>query len=190
MRNPSSVPDDCNSLPDRIENQRSTNPYAPPAPQISTDLTATSNRLLYVWIWLPTAIFGAMLAAPADLISICFAMAFALPCYLCGVVWVSNLSAMHRWLLISACLLIAGALSVPIWRTSVPTVAVIALVFIAANALLGAKSSAAICQNRIRIFGSLSISYLLGLLLGPIGVVILCVPSVLIANRSVRPESG
>jgi hypothetical protein len=44
---------------------------------------------------LPTAVLGAMIATPADLFSILLAMAFALPCYLCGVVWalIENLVA-------------------------------------------------------------------------------------------------
>jgi hypothetical protein len=131
-----------------------------------------------------------MIFTPADLFSTLLAMAFALPCYLCGAVWASDLNSTHRWLLIFTCIVIAGALAVPIWLAMVPSMAVIALVFMSANIWLGAKSCSAIFRNRSRIFGTLSVAYLLGLLLGPIGVVILCVPSVLIANRSVRPEIG
>lgn len=131
-----------------------------------------------------------MITTPADLFSILIAMACALPCFLCGVFLATGLNRIRRLLLSSACLVIAGILAVQIWMTPAPYVAVLAMVFMTANTLLGAKCCSSILRNRGHIFGSLSVAYLLGLLLGPLGVVILCVPTVLIANRSVRPEFG
>ncbi len=178
------------ALPDRSDFQRLTNPYAPPATQSASKPEAITNRLLFIWIWLPTTILGAMLAAPADLFSILPAMAFALPCYLCGVFWASRLNSTHRWLLIATCALIAIALAIPVWLRTIPSLAVIAFVFMVVNIVLGVKSCWAIPWSRRRVFGTLSIAYILGLLLGPIGVVILCVPSVLIADRTAKPEVG
>ncbi len=121
---------------------------------------------------------------PADLVSILCAMVFSLLCYLSGVVWASDLNGTYRWLLMSVCLVIAGAIAVPVWLGAPPAMVLIALLLLGANVWLGAKSCAAISRKRTRLFCTLSVSYLLGLLLGPAGVVLFCVPSVLIANRS------
>ena len=148
------------------------------------------NRLLYVWVWLPTAILGAMLATPADIFAIILAIAFALPCFLAGVVWTSSLDKMRRWMLITVCTLIAGSLAVPNWLSTDPIFVAIAIIFAGANVTLGYKSGRSIKQERSRIFTALCVSYTIGLLLGPLCVIILCVPSVLFANRNTATNGG
>jgi hypothetical protein len=101
------------------------NPYSPPQaviePEIHQQLTQT-NRLLFIWIWLPVAILGAMLTAPANIFSIQCSMTFALPCYLLGVIWASDLRGLSRWLISVVCLLVAAFLAfatLPLdWKTA------------------------------------------------------------------------
>jgi len=167
-----------------------TNPYAPARNEDATESPTQTNRLLYIWVWLPTAILGAMLATPADIFSIILAIAFALPCFLAGVVWTSSLDQMRRWMLIAVCTLIAGALAVPNWLSTNPIFVAIAIIFAGANVALGYKPRRSIKHKRHRIFTALSVSYTIGLLLGPLGVTILCVPSVLFANRNTASNGG
>jgi hypothetical protein len=67
---------------------------------------------------------------------------------------------------------------------------VIAIIFAGTNVALGYKSGRSIKHKRRRIFTVLSVSYMTGLLLGPVGVIILCVPSVLFANRNTASNGG
>ena len=167
-----------------------TNPYAPPHADVASHSVTRGNRLLYIWIWLPTAIFGAMLATPADFLSILLAMAFALPCFLVGVAWGSELSEKSRWTLIIVCSILSGLLAAVTWYSMGPDFIVIAILFTIVNVALGYKSGGSVLHNRFRIFGALVVSFTIGLLLGPIGIIILTVPSVLIANHNAQPESG
>jgi hypothetical protein len=61
------------------------NPYSSPSAEVATVTPTKANRLLFIWGWLFTASLGAMLATPADFISITFAMVFALASFLIGV---------------------------------------------------------------------------------------------------------
>ena len=163
------------------------NPYAPPDVDVESDSTTRSNRLLYIWIWLPTAIFGAMLATPADFLSMLMALAFALPCFLVGVAWGSDLSRKSRWIFTIALSILSGLFAAMTWNSMGPIYSVIAIFFTIVNISLGYKSGVSVVRNRFRIFGTLVVSFTLGLLLGPIGIIILVVPSVLIANRNAQP---
>jgi hypothetical protein len=145
---------------------------------------------MYIWIWIPTAIFGAMLATPADFLSMLLALAFALPCFLVGVAWGAQLSEKLRWIVTIVCSIVSGLLAAATWYSMGPVFIAIAGLFTIANITLGYKSGVSVLHNRFRIFGSLVVSFTIGLLLGPIGIIILTVPSVLIANRNVQPLSG
>ena len=125
-----------------------------------------------------------MIATPADIVAIVLAMAFALPCFLVGVTWASDLDPTRRWLLTIVCVIIAGSLATVTWFPLVPIFLAIATVFAIVNIILGAKASNGIVNRRSRIFGTLGVSYSLGLLLGPLGIIIITVPALLIANRN------
>lgn len=131
-----------------------------------------------------------MLATPADIVSILFALAFALPCFLAGVVLTSRLDRRHGLMLIILCTLIAGAFAVPNWLSVDRIFATIAIMFAGACVALGYQSGRSIKYKRRQIFVALTVSYTIGLLLGPIGVVILCVPSVAFANRCTSLAAG
>jgi hypothetical protein len=146
--------------------------------------------LLFIWIWLPVAILGAMLATPADIFTIVLAMAFALPCYLLGVTWASDVAGTPRWIVTIACLLIAGALAVATWFPLVPYFVAAGIIFAVLNVALGVKSCRDVAHSRKHIFSGIGIAYGIGLLFGPLGVVILTVPAVLIANRKPAPSIG
>lgn len=124
-----------------------------------------------------------MLATPADFLSIMLAAAYALPCFLIGVVLASDLDATPRWALAIMFMIIAGLLATAIWSSLGPVFWVIATVVTIVNILLGVKACSNIVYHRRRIFGALSVAYAFGLLFGPVGAVILSVPAVLIANR-------
>ncbi|GAA5504614.1 hypothetical protein Rcae01_00053 [Novipirellula caenicola] len=93
-------------------------------------------------------------------------------------------------MLITICTLIAGSLALRNWLSTVPIFIAIAIVFTVANVALGYKSGRSIKHKRHRVFAALGISCAIGLLLGPLGVIILCVPSVLFANRNAAPNGG
>ena len=130
-----------------------------------------------------------MLATPVDYISMLLAMAFALPCFLVGVAWGSDVSKLVSTTSTIFCSIIAGILAALTWYSMGPEFIVIAIVFAIANVALGYKSSVNIPHNRYRVFGALVASYTVGLFLGPLGIIILTVPSVLIANRSTQSGS-
>ena len=158
------------------------NPYASSSAEVAKATPTKANRLLFIWGWLFTASFGAMLATPADLISIAFAMVFALASFLIGVLWGSELSLVPRWILASGCLTVAGVIAIDIWH-SAPLISVaLALLLAIASGILGYKSVLSVVHRRLVVFSSVAISYAVGLLLGPIGVFILTVPTVLIVN--------
>ncbi len=161
-------------------------PYAAPSTETNAEPLLRTNRLFYIWIWLPTAIFGAMLATPADIFTLVLAMAFAIPCYLVGVAWSSELRGASRWCLTSLCVLIARVLAVVIWFPPMSYLFVAAIVYAVANVMLGAKSCRCVPLNRCRIISALSIAYTAGLLHGSLGIVMLTVPSVMNANRTSR----
>ena len=167
-----------------------TNPYAPPSTESISGASDRTNRLLYIWIWLPTAILGAMLATPADIFLIVPAMAFALPCYLIGVAWASDLAQSHRWTLTIVCAVVAAWLAAVIWLSLDLYFVAVATLFAIVNVTLGFKSCVGVVHNRRRIFAALGASYAIGVLLGPLGVIIFAVPSVLLANRAPAPGSG
>lgn len=131
-----------------------------------------------------------MLATPADIFSIIVAMAFALPCFLVGVVWASDLDQKTRWIITILCTLIAGSLAAANWFSMVPLLVAIAIVFAVVNVFLGYRAGSSVRYKRRRVFASLGVSYTIGLLLGPLGVIILCLPSVLIANRNAAQNTG
>lgn len=129
-----------------------------------------------------------MLTTPASTIEIVLALAFALQCFLIGVFWMSDLTLAQRWMLSVVCVLVAGLLASRIWFPTEPFTAGSAIVFAALNVVLGTKACAVVTRNRLRVFGALGASYSIGLLLGPFGIIILVVPSVLLANRK-APDS-
>ena len=147
------------------------NPYAPPSTEIHEPI-AQANRLLFVWIWLAVAILGAMLATPADIFSIVLATAFALPCYILGVTRASDVDGLSRWLITIVCVLVAGFLAVATWFPLVPNLVIAAIIFAGANVFLGVKSCRGVVHSRRRVFTAIGIAYSMGLLLGPLVLVL------------------
>lgn len=166
------------------------NPYAPPHAESAAEHSTQSNRLVYIRIWLTIAIVGAMLATTADMFAIILAMSFALPCFLVGVTWASELAQTPRLILIATCMFVVGLLAAVTWFALEPVFVAIAIVYAVVNVILGVKSCGAVVQNRRRIFVALGVSYAIGLLLGPLGVIILTIPSLLFANRNAVQNSG
>lgn len=144
---------------------------------------------MYIWIWLPTAIVGAMLTTPADILSMLLAMAFALPCFLVGVAWGSELSEKSRSIIMIVCSILSGLIAAATWYSMDAMQIAIAILFTMVNMMLGYKSGVSVLYHRRRVFGALVASYAFGLMLGPIGIIILTVPSVLIANRNSQSMS-
>lgn len=161
------------------------NPYVTPL-STAHSLELAENRLVYIWVWLGFTSIGSFLATPADLFAILTAMIFALPCYLLGVVWGSEIRGSMHWLISIPCALVGSFFAVVTWFPLVPYNVSAAVVFAVGNFILGMKSCRDVIHKQRRIFTVLSLSYLTGLLLGPFGVVILCVPTTLIANRNTR----
>ena len=114
-----------------------TNPYAPPNAEVASDSVAETNRLLFIWIWIPTAIVGAMLATPVDFFSMLLAMAFALPCYLIGVIWGANFTKMDRVRSSVVCSFTAGIFAASTWYSMGLEIIVIAILFAIANVAMG-----------------------------------------------------
>jgi len=164
------------------------NPYSLPSAEVAIVTPTKANRLLFIWGWLFTASLGAVLATPADFISIAFAMVFALASFLIGVLWGSELSLIPRWLLISVCLTVAGVIAIDIWHSAPLITVAFALMLAIASGILGYKSVLSVVHRRLVVFSSVAISYAVGLLLGPIGVFILTVPTVLIVNYFPRRD--
>ena len=130
-----------------------------------------------------------MISCPADVIAIALAWAFALACFLCGVILASDLNSKPRWLAFGLCFLMAAALAEITWHSLVPINIAIETVFAITNGVLGFKAGKSVVHQRLRIFGALSIWYSLGLVLGPLGVILLTVPIVLVTNRNVASDA-
>lgn len=162
------------------------NPYQSPATEGIADTRTEANRLLFIWVWLFTASLGAMFATPADLVSITLAKLFFLAVFLIGVLWGSGLSPVTRWILVCVCLTIAGIIAVDLWRSASSDLIAIALMLAVACVILGFKSILGVVHRRLGIFSALSISYIIGCLYGPLGVLILTVPTVLVVSYAPR----
>jgi hypothetical protein len=130
-----------------------------------------------------------MLATPADIFSIVQATAFALPCFFGGAAWESDLEWTPRWIVIVTCVILAGLLAYATWSSVDSVFLTLASYFGVINIVLGMKACGTIVHNRYRIFGALGVSYTVGLLLGPLGVILLTVPAVLFANRKAASNS-
>ena len=147
-----------------------------------------ANRLLYIWIWIPTAAIGAMVATPADPFSIFGAMFFALPTFFAGVAWSSEMTRAARVAACFACGVVGVVLAATIWSFatwSFPDVyfPISAIVFAIANVTLGVLASRRVSHYRRRVFAALGLSYAAGVPLGPLGCMLFSIPSVLIASR-------
>lgn len=167
------------------------NPYSPPTTYLPP-VKATENRLIYVWIWLHVAFLGALVTTPADLFSMVWAMAFALPCYLLGVIWGSPATQIQRGLITCSCALVAGYLFVSTWIPLDSLSLIPVVVFAATNVYLGYRSGKIIQHHRKPLFLAIATAYLVGLPLGPAGVLLTTIPTTLIAGRKLRsvPDLG
>lgn len=130
-----------------------------------------------------------MLSTPAEIFAMLQAMMFALICFLVGVAWGVKLRTSMKWTLTTICVTIAGTLATVTWGLSELSYVMIAILLGCASIILGFKSGQSILSNQRRIFMTLVASYMFGLLLGPVGTIILAVPSVLIANRIASSKS-
>ncbi len=161
------------------------NPYSPPTALI-LPTEATENRLTYVWIWLHVAFLGALVTTPADIFSMAKAMAFALPCFLVGVIWGSPATQVQRALLTCICTAGAGYLFASTWFPLDSVTLIPAVIFAATNVYLGYRSGEIIQHHRTRLFLAIATAYLVGLPLGPAGVLLTTIPTTLIAGRKLR----
>lgn len=161
------------------------NPYSPPTTFI-LPIEATENRLTYVWIWLHVAFLGALVTTPADMFSMVQAMAFALPCYLVGVIWGSPATQVQRTLVTCICTVAAGYLFSSIWVPLDSVAHIPAVIFAATNVYLGFRSGKIIQHHHKRLFVTIAAAYLVGLPLGPAGVLLLTIPTTLVAGRKLR----
>ena len=167
------------------------NPYSPPLSYVPP-VKAAENRLTYIWIWLHVAFLGALVTTPADFFSILKAMAFALPCFLVGVICVSPTTQVQRWLITSFCTLVAGKLFASTWDLLDSVTSIPAVFFAATNVYLGYRSGKVIQHHRLRLFVSIATAYLVGLPLGPAGVLLTTIPTTLVVGRKLRsiPDLG
>lgn len=160
------------------------NPYSPPASYLP--VKATENRLTYVWIWLHVAFLGALVTTPADMFSMVQAMAFALPCYLLGVIWGSPATQVQRTLITCSCTLAAGYLFIATWAPLDNVASIPAVIFATTNVYLGYRSGKIIQHHRKHLFVYIATAYLVGLPLGPAGVLLLTIPTTLVVSRKLR----
>jgi hypothetical protein len=161
------------------------NPYSPSNAEFGPQSNKNPNRLFYILAWFPVAIVGSMVATPADRNSSNLAMAFALPCFLFGAAWASGSSIKCKCGFAIFFSIAASAIATCIWLPPDALFTPIAILFTLANIVIGYQSARSICRKRRRVFAALGLSYLIGVPLGPLGVVVLSIPSVLLANSSV-----
>lgn len=113
-------------------------------------------------------------------------MAFALPCYLIGVIWGSPANKVHRALVTSSCMLVAGYLFVSTWIPMDSVTLIPAVIFAVTNVYLGYRSGKIIQHQRKRLFITIATAYLVGLPLGPAGVLLTTIPTTLVVGRKLR----
>lgn len=127
-----------------------------------------------------------MFVTPADPLSMAIAMAVALSCFLLGVIWAAVLKAPVLGPTLIAFSLSASVLALALLPSPTSTL----ILFHTANVVLGVFACRLVIQGRRLIFSVLGVAFMLGFLLGPVGVVILTVLGVIVANRNINLRRG
>jgi hypothetical protein len=131
-----------------------------------------------------------MVTTPSpDPLSLLSAAAFALPCFVTGVIWTSDLGR-AKYLVIFALLTIAFAIAATLIPHERYTITMLPA-FGVANVYLGILAGRDIIHSRARIFLALGAGYSIGLMLfWPLLSVVLAGFAVLIADRSIALQTS
>ena len=117
-------------------------------------------------------------------------MVFALPTFFAGVAWRSEMMPVARVTACISCGVGGVGIAAIMWSFSDIYFPVAATMFAIANVTLGVLACRHVSRHRRRIFAALGVSYTIGVLLGPLGCLLLTIPSVWVANRRDTTDEG
>ena len=165
-----------------------TNPFSPPS-KLQAD-ESSDGTLVPIYAWLFVSIASMVLAFPADPQSLQYGSAFALYCFLVGVLYSSGMGwvwkllgfSMFGWFILIALYTVDPSINLSRY-------VVFCLVAIA-NGAMGFVAYKSIRVARKRIITCLSIAYFLGTLFGPAVSQVLAAVVVAVVSALVKRKSG